>query len=131
MAKIESLKKIFANWKYLGQVKSLRSRYYVFELGNDYAIVRPDNRFKRGYNIVLFDCETIENLRRLYQGRRSLTTAKILNDKEVKQLFPIRDQKTRQLLLLQALLILACKGDAHVRKRGRELVFTVAKIRED
>jgi len=125
---IEDLKKIFSNGRYVGQVQSLRSVYYVFEFGDIYAVVRPDNRFKNGYNIVLFKHETVCRLHRLYQGKGGIRTRKILNDKEVKELFPMVDQKTRQLLLLQALLILVCKGCAFLHKRGRELVFTIAKI---
>jgi len=128
---IEDLKRIFSNGRYVGQVKSLRSTYHVFEFGDVYVIVRPDNRYKNAYNIVLFKHETIRHLQRLYEGRRGLRTRKILNDKEVRELFPMVNQKIRQLLLLQALLILACEGSASLHKRGRELVFTIPKVNED
>lgn len=122
--KEEMIKQFFEYWNYSGKIKSLRSEYYIFEFKGRYAVLRPDNRFKRSYNITFFEQETLEKIMKLVQGKSSLTTAKLVNLKEVKMIFPEVDHKTRQLLLLQALFVLVCKGIAKMRKKGREISFS-------
>lgn len=127
MALIENLQTFFKSWKYLGRVKSLRSEYCVFELDEYYAVIRPDNRFKNSYNVTFFEQQTLSKILELIQEKRNLTTAKIVNLNEVKIIFPDQDNKTRQLLLLQALFVLVCKGLAKMRKKGREISFSFEK----
>jgi hypothetical protein len=120
----ESFRKFFSSWKYLGEVKSLRSTYYVFELEECFAVVRPDSRLKDSYNIVFLTKNIVNSIYELYCNERSLTTKKILGDRKMDAFFPNVDLKTRQLLILQSLLVIVSQGKAKVRRKGRTLSFS-------
>jgi len=120
----ESFRRFFSNWKYLGEVKSLRSTYHIFELEEYFAVVRPDSRFKDSYNIAFLNKNIVNKMYELYCNERNLTTKKILNDRNMDVIFPRVDLKTRRLLILQSLLIIVSQGKAKMRKRGRTLSFS-------